>query len=201
MTHEYDEKDRVNQTIISRRVSQGKYFNIDTVNYFYTGNSISPFKVQKSVFEGITFFITKKSENELEFKKVNKQTYQNNLAVIRTTEVYTFDNAKRVKEYKKTTDTNVPPDVKEIKHEKYIYTYSDKENLKRAPKLLYNYGFQDAVPHPDPMSYFNSNVELSRYPDVQIRTDVGFFILPKFIEKLDSRDGINWKPKYKLETN
>ncbi len=201
MTHEYDEKDRINKTMINRFGNQGKYRNIDTVNYFYKGNSILPFSVQKSVFEGIEFFITKLSENEIEFKKINKQMYNGNLAVIKTTEVYTFDNAKRVKEYKKMSDINVPPDLKEIKHEKYIYTYSDKENLKRAPKLLYNYGFQNLVPQPNPMSYFFSHIELSGYPDVQIRTDVGFFTVPKVVEVLDSWDGINWKPEYKFVTN
>ena len=199
MKHNYDNQKRLSQTIISKRSGERNYFNVDTVNYFYKSISTIPYKVLKSAFEGTEYKITKTSTGELEIVRIHKETYNDNIAVIKTKNYFKFDEYNRVKEYQLTTDVNIPNELTEVKYEKYNYAYSSELNLKKIPKLLYHYGQQNVIPNSDVLHYFTSNVEIGGYPNVALRTDLSNFELPKSIERFKSQDGINWKPSSKYE--
>lgn len=201
MNHVYDSGDRLDTTFIKKRNGQLRYFSADTVSYSYKGSETLPFRVQKTAFAGTEYLMTQKSKSEQEFIKIHKEKYKEDIAVLKTTKQLKFDELDRVVEYKIIRDHFIPEDLTEIKYEKHVYTYSEDVNLKRIPKLLFRRGQHNVVPDPDFLQHFTSNIEISGYPDVEVRTDLGFFELPKSITTFTSRNGKDWvvKSKYDIE--
>lgn len=199
MNHKYDNQKRLYQTIISMRSGNRSYSNVDTVSYFYEGNSFIPYKVNKTAFEGTEYTINQTDKMELEIEKVHKEIYKDSIAVIKTINFYKFDENGRVIEYRITTDVNMPNELKEVKYEKYLYEYSNELKLKTIPKLLFHQGQQNIIPHPDVLQYLTSKVEIAGYPDVPIRTNLNHFELPKLVERFKSTDGMNWQAESKYE--
>ena len=194
MTHEYDKEKRLLQTLISKKINGSEFFTVDTVNYFYHKSETIPHLIKKTEFKGTEFFISQKNNIEVEIVKIQKADYKDSISVIRTTSNYKFDKRKRVVEYTKKTDIDIPIDLKEIRFEKYVYDYSERSDSKRIPMLLYDLGGKNIIPNPDIYWYFTSNVEIDQYPDINLRTDLSFFDLPDKIEIFKSLNGEEWIP-------
>ena len=198
MSHNYDSSNRLSQTLISKKIGKRNFIVVDSVRYFYLENENIPYSVTKSEFEGTKFNI-KKSKLHLKIEKKQKALYKDSISEIRTTYSYKYDITNRIIEYKKETDINIPDGLKEIRYEKYVYDYFDKENMNQIPMLLYELGDRNLIPNSDINWYFTSNVEIDQYPDIFLRTDLGYFDLPNKIEKFKSYDGSIWFPISKYE--
>lgn len=200
MNHKYDSLNRLNQTSISKKLGNRSFSVVDSIKYFYHENDTIPFSVKKSAYKGTEYKIIQKNKTRLEIEKIQKATFKDSISVIKTTYSYEFDNKERILEYKKAMDINIPPDLKEQRSEKYIFEYSDDNNINQIPMLLYELGDLNVIPNSDIYWYFTSNVEIDQYPDVHLRTDLGTFELPKKIERFKSYNNDKWFPVSKYET-
>ena len=198
MEHDYDEANRLRQTLISRGSNKRKYYVADTVSYFYKDKNSIPYLVRKTAFGGTEFKIKKKGNGDLEMTKLYKSEHKGH-TTIEYTYYHSYDQEGRINEYQITTDINIQEELVEVRYEKYKYQYAEKNNLENIPKILFSKGDRKDFPNSNIFWYFTSNVEINQYPDVFLRTDLGSLELPKKIEKFKSYDGINWVPSYKLE--
>ncbi len=194
ISYNYDDLGR-KETAIVKTVSlrYGKGFETkdsDAIRYFYHDNDTLPYEVHRTAESGAKCIITNQPNSTFNIEK--RVPYEDGFYLELAS--FTFDNKNRVVEYLSSEQL----DPQEFTHvfKKYEITYPDDSDLTQVPNLAFL--SKSSFPKRDIGSFIESTANPGFFKDAQVRTDIGYYCIPKNVQYYRSSDGENWTLEGKL---